>query len=410
MLTKLTQRVNEAKIPIFPIFLFALLLFALYLVYMLMHPFQNVIIMSIVFAAICMPVHNWLLHHTGNRDAVAAFLTMLIVVFIILGPVAFFISALIPQAASSTTAIIAWLSRGDIANLFSDERILAVVSFIEHNFSFLGINASNFQATILSICRAGAQFLLENLGNFARNAVGLSFNFFFMLLIMFFLLKDGRKMLTTLRSLAPMKPKQQEAILSNLRQVARAVLIGGALVAILQGIMGGIGMAVCGLPGLFTGALMAVTSFVPVVGTGLVWMPACIYLAITGSYGYALGLLLWSVIVVTNIDTFLRPFFIKNSARLSPFLLFMSIMGGLQVFGMIGIFYGPLILGFVVVMLNLYSQEYSDVLQGNQEAGAAGALSMPAGSPLEEQPPLPPASPDAGAAALPPKKDDGQRP
>lgn len=377
MLTKLTQRVNEIKIPIFPIFLFALLLFALYLVYMLMHPFQNVIIMSIVFAAICMPVHNWLLRHTGNRDAIAAFLTMLIVVFIILGPVAFFISALIPQAASSTTAIIAWLSRGDIANLFSDERILAVVSFIEHNFSFLGINASNFQATILSICRAGAQFLLENLGNFARNAVGLSFNFFFMLLIMFFLLKDGRKMLTTLRSLAPMKPKQQEAILSNLRQVARAVLIGGALVAILQGIVGGIGMAVCGLPGLFTGALMAVTSFVPVVGTGLVWMPACIYLAITGSYGYALGLLLWSVIVVTNIDTFLRPFFIKSSARLSPFLLFMSIMGGLQVFGMIGIFYGPLILGFVVVMLNLYSQEYSDVLQGNQEGEAAGAEALP---------------------------------
>lgn len=368
MLPNTSDYLKGLKLPIFPIFLFALLLFSLYLAYQLMVPFLNTIIMGIVFTALCMPLHNKLLHYTKGKDFFAALLTLTIVILVIIIPITAFISALVPQAIASTTAITEWLSHRDISTLLADEKIQAIVSFLEKNFSFLDINAANLHTTILSLSRTAGQFIFQGITDFARNAVGFSFHLLLMLLIMFFLLKDGRKMLKSLRALIPMRPKQQEAILTNLRKVARAVLVGGALVAILQGIVGGVGMAICGLPALFTGALMAVASFVPIVGTGLVWIPACIYLVITGSYGHAFSLALWCIVLVTNIDTFLRPMFMKNSAGLSPFLLFMSIMGGLKIFGVAGIFYGPLILGFVVVMLSLYGEEYSDMLKGNTEA------------------------------------------
>lgn len=371
MLPKTYDNLKGLKLPIFPIFLFALLLFSLYLAYLLMRPFLNTIIMSIVFTALCMPIHTKFLHYTKDRDFFAALLTLAAVVLVIIVPLTFFISALVPQATASTAAITEWLSHKDISTLLADEKILAIISFLEKNFAFLDINAANLHTAILSLSRTAGQTIFQGITEFARNAVGFSFNLLLMLLIMFFLLKDGRKMLVTLRALVPMRPGQQEAILNNLRKVAKAVLVGGALVAILQGIVGGLGMAIVGLPALFTGAMMAVASFVPIVGTGLVWIPACIYLVIIGSYGHALALALWCIVLVTNIDTFLRPMFMKNSAGLSPFLLFMSIMGGLKIFGVAGIFYGPLILGFVVVMLALYREEYRDMLKGNADTGTS---------------------------------------
>ncbi len=367
MLPRTSDSLKGFKLPIFPIFLFALLLFSLYLAYQIMVPFLHPIIMGIVFTALCMPIHNRFLRYTRGKDVFAALLTLIVVILVIIVPLTFFASALVPQAAASTAAITEWLSHQDISSLLADEKVVAVVSFLEENFAFLDINAANLHNALLSFSRTAGQTIFQGITDFARNAVGFSFNLLLMLLIMFFLLKDGRKMLKSLRALIPMRPGQQEAILTNLRKVAKAVLVGGALVAILQGIVGGIGMAICGLPALFTGALMAVASFVPIIGTGLVWIPACIYLIITGSYGYAVTLALWSIILVTNIDTFLRPMFMKNSAGLSPFLLFLSIMGGLKIFGAIGLFYGPLILGFVVIMLSLYSEEYSDMLKGNTD-------------------------------------------
>ncbi len=169
-------------------------------------------------------------------------------------------------------------------------------------------------------------------------------------------------MLSTLKFLCPLHEDQEDAILENLRSVSRSVLVGGLLVAALQGVVGGIGLALVGIPALFWGTVMGFASLVPVVGTGLVWLPACLYLAIMGEWKASLFLFGWSAVLVASIDSFLRPYFMRGGAGMSTFFIFMSIIGGMNVFGMVGVLYGPVILSFAMVMLRLYSEEFSDVL------------------------------------------------
>jgi predicted PurR-regulated permease PerM len=162
--------------------------------------------------------------------------------------------------------------------------------------------------------------------------------------------------------MCPLHEDQEDAILLNLRSVSKSVLVGGLLVAALQGLAGGIGLALVGIPALFWGTVMGFASLVPVVGTGLVWMPACLYLLLMGQWQSSLFLFVWSAVGVASIDSFLRPYFMRGSAGMSTFFIFMSIMGGIKVFGMAGVLYGPLILGFTMVMLRLYGEEFSEVL------------------------------------------------
>jgi predicted PurR-regulated permease PerM len=127
---------------------------------------------------------------------------------------------------------------------------------------------------------------------------------------------------------------------------------------VLQGIVGGIGLALAGIPGVFWGAVMGFTSLIPVVGTGLVWVPAAGYLMLAGRWKAAVFLVLWSIMLVSSIDSFLKPFLMRGPERLSPFYVFLAVMGGLQYFGLPGLLYGPLVLGFAAVILYIYQEEF----------------------------------------------------
>lgn len=172
-------------------------------------------------------------------------------------------------------------------------------------------------------------------------------------------------MLQRARALCPLRANQQERIITELRKVGRSVLVGGLLVAVIQGFLGGVGLAIIGIPPLFWGTLMGFASLIPVVGTGLVWVPALAYLLIMSQWEAAIFFALWCGIVVVGADSILRPYFMRGGAGMSVFFIFLSILGGVQAFGMLGILYGPLILSFTVVMLALYSEEYCEILKAS---------------------------------------------
>ena len=143
--------------------------------------------------------------------------------------------------------------------------------------------------------------------------------------------------------------------------------MGCLLVAILQGFAGGVGLAVAGIPAFFWGAMMALCSLIPVMGTGLIWVPSVTYLVLIGDWKMAIFLGLWCGIFVVGIDTLLRPIFMREAARVSTFYIFLAILGGIYTFGMLGLFYGPLILSFVMVMLQIYIEEYAEDLKETEE-------------------------------------------
>lgn len=343
-------------------FLIVLVLLSLYLMYGVIRPFMHTGIISIVIAASFSPLYNRILAKVGNRDMLASGAVISILVICFALPVTVFLSGLIPQAVDSIRAVNDWIRITDFDQLTNQSGILSAMQWLQQKLPFIDPLELDIKHNVTLFSKSAGQAVIS----FATSALGDTVTFFFhfllMLLIVFFLLKDGKKMLAAVKYLCPMREEQEDNIINTLRQVSRSVLVGGLLVAVLQGIVGGFGLAMVGIPALFWGTVMGFCSLIPVVGTGLVWIPASLYLLIVGEWQSALFLLLWCALPVAAIDSFLRPYFMKDSARVSVFFIFMSILGGIKAFGILGILYGPLILSFFMVMLTIYGEEFADVL------------------------------------------------
>jgi len=352
---------------IYKVFLILLLLFSLYLGFSIVEPFIHTLIFSTVLAVLFTPVFAWALDICKGRRTYASLLTVGIIVFCLLLPMTFLVMALIGQGVESLVSLNAWVTTGAFKEFVSTEMLDKYVGMVNEDLPFLRINDLDIQASIVQYSKEFAQAMLGAGTGLVSNAAKLILHFLLMVFIVFYFLRDGAKMVDYLKLLSPLRAKQEDYIIDSLKRVARGVLMGCLLVAILQGFAGGIGLAVVGIPAFFWGAMMALASLIPVLGTGLVWVPSVVYLFLVGDWKMAIFLALWSGIFVVGIDTLLRPIFMREAARVSTFYIFLAILGGVYTFGMLGVFYGPLILSFVMVMLQIYIEEYAEDLKVSEE-------------------------------------------
>ena len=352
---------------IYKVFLVLLFLLSLYLGYSLIEPFIHTIIFSTVLAVLFSPVFNWALGLFDGKRSAASALTVGIIVFALLLPMAFLLMALINQGVESLVSLNAWITQGTYKDIVSLESMDKYIAILNDKLPFLRIDEMELKSDIIQFSRKFAQSMLAFGTDLVRNGAKMILHFLLMVFILFYFLRDGSKMVAYLKLLSPLRPAQEDYIIDSLKRVARGVLMGCLLVAILQGVAGGIGLAVVGIPAFFWGAMMALSSLIPLLGTGLVWVPSVIYLLLVGDWKMATFLALWCGIFVVGIDTILRPIFMREAAKVSTFYIFIAILGGIYSFGMLGIFYGPLILSFVMVMLQIYIEEYADDLKGDDE-------------------------------------------
>ena len=353
---------------IYKVFLILLFLFSLYLGFALIEPFIHTMIFSTVLAVLFSPVFNWALKVFDGKRSAASGLTVAIIVFALLLPMIFLLMALINQGVESLVSLNAWITQGTYKDLVSLETVDKYLALLNAKLPFLRIDEVELQADIIQYSRQFAQSMLAFGTDLVRNGAKLILHFLLMVFILFYFLRDGSKMVAYLKHLSPLRPAQEDFIIDSLKRVARGVLMGCLLVAVLQGVAGGIGLGVVGIPAFFWGAMMALSSLIPVLGTGLVWVPSVVYLVLVGDWKMAIFLALWCGIFVVGIDTILRPIFMREAAQVSTFYIFIAILGGIYSFGMLGIFYGPLILSFVMVMLQIYIEEYADDLNDEDEA------------------------------------------
>jgi predicted PurR-regulated permease PerM len=134
------------------------------------------------------------------------------------------------------------------------------------------------------------------------------------------------------------------------------------LTAIAQGLAGGFAMWLAGFPGLFWGTMMGFASFIPVVGTALIWVPATIYLLLTNQWEWAIFLTAWGVLVVGSIDNIVRPLLMQGNSGMNTLLIFFSLLGGIHLYGLIGLIYGPIIFALTLVLFNMYETEFKSFL------------------------------------------------
>jgi predicted PurR-regulated permease PerM len=187
--------------------------------------------------------------------------------------------------------------------------------------------------------------------------VGTLVSFFLMLFLLFFLLRDGQTMVMHMMRLVPMDPERRGRLLHYLGDVTQAVIFGHALTAVIQGTLVGIGFAIAGLPSPVVFAVFAaIAAFIPAAGTGFVLVPAVIYLAATGQWGWAVFMAVWTAIVGAS-DNLLRPFLTRQRASVSTLTVFVGVIGGVAAFGFIGSLIGPVVVALAIALLRFAEQE-----------------------------------------------------
>lgn len=369
-------------------FLLVVLFFSLYLSYLILYPFMHTLVFAIVLATAFHSLQVRLVRLYGGRQNLAALTVVFIITFAIALPTFIFMSALVSQGLQSINQMTEWIRAGNLATLANDEGLKAFVGRVHERLPFLELEKLNITNTLLDLSKSFGQFVVSKGATILGNVATLVTQFFIMIFIVFYLVRDGKEMMEQARHLSPLKTEQEDRLIDGIRVVGGSVLLGTLATALCQGVVGGIGLTVVGIPGLFWGTMMGFSSLIPIVGTALVWVPAAVYLALLGKMKSALFLAAWSIIFLGSIDNFLRPFLMGGEGRMSPFYVFLAIIGGVQYFGLVGILYGPLILSFAMIMLYIYRVEYREELVKEVPA-VAGELGVTAAPGLGDNRELP---------------------
>jgi predicted PurR-regulated permease PerM len=212
---------------------------------------------------------------------------------------------------------------------------------------------------IVALSRKVVTVIMDSILTILARTWILVLNFFIMLFVMFYAFQDGKTFINYLRRISPLGDVEQVLVLNRIRDVARAVFVGILGTATVQAIVAMILFRIVGIPALFWGSLLGICSLIPFVGTTLVWVPAVGYLFLTGQHGEAIFLAIGCGLIVANIDNILRPLFMSGGRTgMSYLVLFFSILGGLQAFGLVGVLYGPMISGLAALCLLIFSTQF----------------------------------------------------
>lgn len=359
-----------------------LLLLALVTVafFWIISPFFGAVFWAMVLALMFMPVHRRLCARLRGRDTLAALGTLLFCMVIVVVPMIFVVGAMVDEATSFTQR----LRTGEFNPRTYFEQIQnALPGWSRDLLGRFGLfNAQDVVDKLTAAVVQGGQALTARALAIGQNTLMLLVNLGIMLYLLFFFLRDGRDLAQTIRRAVPMQRQHTDFLLSKFATVVRATVKGTVVVALVQGMLGGVAFAFLGIHGaVLWGVVMSVLSLLPAIGAALVWAPVAIYLIATGSMIEGLGLAAWGVGVMGMVDNLLRPILVGKETKLPDYLVLLSTIGGLSIFGVNGFLIGPAIAALFVATWALFSHE-----EGATPEDAAVAV---AAAPADESAPPP---------------------
>ncbi len=317
-------------------FLLALLLVVGIFTFFIFSPFLYAIFFAIVFATLFAPLHNKISKFLHRSSGLASFITTISILLIVIIPTIFLGIQILQEATSLYSFIV---TGGAIKN-FS--------SFFPASIDFSSLDISQY-------LQQGLSWLVGHLGPIFSNIVKMTLGIFIFLVAIYYLFKDGAKFKEKILSLSPLKSAHNETIFSNLSVAINSVIKGKLAIGLIQGLLTALGFFIFGVPNaILWGSLAAILALIPGVGTALVFIPAILYLYVTKDNFYALGLLLWGIIAVGLVDNILGPKLVEQGIKLHPFLILLSIFGGISFFGPVGFLLGPLVLSLFFALIEIY--------------------------------------------------------
>lgn len=334
-------------------FFFGLLLAVIILAFLIFLPFLTPIVLAAALAVIFGPLHRAVLRmffSNNERSGLAALLTLLIVTVIVLVPAFLVAGKIYAEVQNMYAFLIDEGSRSQVITALNSgmDSISRLFFGLYPAYSFDTFNVTGILTRVL-------EWMFSNLDTVFTGISKILLGIFVMFLALFYFLRDGRELKRQVITLSPLVDSDDERIMGKLEQTVFSIFAGSILVGLIQGILTGIGFAIFGVPNpALWGAIAAVSALIPGIGTALIMVPGVLYLFFTGATGPAIGLLIWGVLAVGLIDNFLGPIFINRGVKIHPFMILLSVLGGLLFFGAIGFVLGPLILAFLFALLDIY--------------------------------------------------------
>lgn len=318
---------------------------ALYVCWLMLRPFLGVLAWAIVLVIIFYPVDRRLALRI-KRPGLRALLSCLLVVLIIVLPLIVLTTVVAQELAQVIPNLPSQISQLLTSPTSPFGRLSG---WIEGRF---GINTVNSRAFIVDQLKLSSDWLLGTSLNVMGNIASGVIQAFFVLFTMYYLFKDGDKILDKLPAALPLSRNQSDALILRTQEVVSASVYGVVTIAAIQGVLGGIIFWILGIPSpLLWAVLMAFICMIPVAGSFLVWLPLAIYLMISGQLTKAVILIVWGALVISTVDNFLRPKLVGTQTRLHELFVFFAVLGGLSVFGLLGIVLGPVILAITLGLL-----------------------------------------------------------
>jgi predicted PurR-regulated permease PerM len=223
---------------------------------------------------------------------------------------------------------------------------------------YINLSQYNFRTELLARLQQGSSFFLRQLAAVVGDLVGFAINSVITFFTLFFLFRDGRSVYRRLAVATPLRPAQVEKLTSEVSRAVMASMYGGLAVALVQGVLTGSAFWVLGLSSpVLWGIAAAIFSFVPFVGSAVIWAPASIFLIVSGHWIKGLILIGWGAGVVGMADNVIRPFVISGQVKFHPLYIFFALLGGVQAFGLLGLFVGPVVLAIAQALFRLIREE-----------------------------------------------------
>lgn len=325
-------------------FLFLVLVFSAFI----FKPFLAVLAVGASLAVVLHPVYEWINDKiTGGRSWLSSLITVILFLIMLCIPLLGLGSIVFHQSQNAYSTII---QTGD-ANSIIDRANDSITNFLPAGFSF----------DLRSKLEGMIDAISTNITKVFSTTLTTVFSFLLVILTLFYFLKDGTEWRRSLMVLSPLSDSDDQKIINKLKDSINAVIKGYLLIALCQGILLGLGLFIFGVPNAaLWGVATSIAALVPTVGTSLVAIPAIIFLFATGHTGNAVGLIIWSVTIVGTIDNFLSPILIGKKTSIQPLFILFAVLGGISLFGPIGILIGPLTISLLYALISIYRSGFNN--------------------------------------------------
>ncbi|PIR04490.1 MAG: AI-2E family transporter [Candidatus Magasanikbacteria bacterium CG11_big_fil_rev_8_21_14_0_20_39_34] len=342
------------------IFFFGIMLLLGTIFLYIVAPFFYPIFWAAIIAVMFFPLFRWI-HKYIKIDALSSFVTILIIIVVLFLPLLLVTTLTVHQSANLYSAV--KQNQLFTGNLDQVSQHFSKIPFIGEYTDTIKYQWTENAGKMTQVI---TQFLYTHLVQFTQNSVRFFFMLFIMLYTLFYLLKDGPRILQKLMYLSPLGDTYEKKLFDRFTSTTRATLKSTFIVGSIQGILGGLLFWVTGIPGaLVWGVVMTALSVIPAIGSFLVWLPAGIIMMAMGNIAQGLTIIIFGSFVIGTIDNILRPPLIGKDIQMHPLIVLFSTLGGIFIFGISGFIIGPIIAALFISVMSIYKDYYKNELSNN---------------------------------------------